>query len=139
MGIRALCPFDITDWDETPYRDSEPGPRLARTVVRKLFRGDLDGESSAEVLMCQADPSNLAAGAGYVASELVEGSLHGRRGSFVIQHGALAGPGIEPSTFGHIVPGSGSGELVGITGSAEIMRTSEGAHTLTLDYELGEE
>ncbi|NNE34524.1 MAG: DUF3224 domain-containing protein [Rhodothermales bacterium] len=136
MSIRALCPFDITEWNETPYGESEGGPRLARTVVRKLFRGDLDGESSAEVLMCQADADNLSAGAGYVASEQVEGSLHGRRGSFVMQHGALAGPSMEPTTFGQIVPGSGTRELQGISGTVEIERTPDGAHILTLDYSL---
>ena len=138
MSITALCPFDITEWDENPYGESERGPKLARTTVKKLFRGDLDGESSAEVLMCQADPGNLALGAGYVASEVVEGSLHGRRGSFVMQHGALAGPDMEPTTFGQIVPGSGTGELAGISGSVEIGRTAEGAHTLTLAYSLAE-
>ncbi len=136
MSIKALCPFDITEWNENPYGDHTDGPQLARTLVKKLFRGDLDGESEAEVLMCQADKENLSAGAGYVASERVEGSLHGRRGSFVMQHGALAGPGQEPATFGSIVPGSGTGELIGISGSAEIGRTAEGAHTLTLDYDL---
>lgn len=136
MSIRALCPFDISEWNENPYGEEADGPRLARTVVKKTFRGDLDGDSTAEVLMCQADPQNLSAGAGYVASERVEGELHGRRGSFVMQHGALAGPGREPSTFGHIVPGSGTGELKAISGTVEIGRTAEGAHTLTLDYEL---
>ena len=49
-------------------------------------------------------------GAGYVVSERVTGQLGDRSGSFVIQHGGVMGPGLAPRTFGHVVPGSGTGD-----------------------------
>lgn len=75
-----------------------------------------------------------AAGSGYVASERVIGLLDGRDGSFVIQHGGLA-DGDDMSTFGTIVPHSGTGELAGISGRA----TEASRGVLTLAYFLAEE
>lgn len=60
----------------------ETGPKLARAKVKKIFRGDLEGESSAELLLCQADDGS----AGYIGLERVVGRLAGRTGSFVVQH-----------------------------------------------------
>lgn len=137
MTTRATSTFDVTGWDETPYDEPAEGPRLARATVRKTFRGDLEGESVAEVLLCQTDPDDLAAGGGYVVSERVEGRLGGRAGAFVLQHGGLGGAGTPQRTFGHVVPGSGTGALRGLQGAIEISVDADGTHTLTLDYRLG--
>jgi hypothetical protein len=37
---------------------------------------------------------------------------------------------------GTIVPGTGTGELAGITGEGTMLADDQGNHTLTLDYEL---
>ena len=79
------------------------------------------------------------AGAGYVVCERVVGRLGNRSGSFVLQHGGLIGPGLPPHTFGHVVPGSGTGELAGLTGEVKIDRAEDGTHTLTLDYGFAEQ
>ena len=125
--------FDVTGWDDAPYDEPADGPRLARVTVRRTFQGGLDGDSVAELLMCQGDAEDPAAGAGYVASEVVTGVLDGRAGSFVIQHGGVMGGGEAARTFGHVVPGSGRGELAGLGGAVEIARDDDGAHTITLD------
>ena len=138
MSTHATASFDVTGWDETPYDEPADGPRLARATVRKTFRGDLEGESTAELLMCQADPDDYSAGAGYVASEHVTGTLDGRQGTFVLQHGGLSGEVAGERTFGHVVPGSGTGELEGLRGEAEIRQTPDGEHTLLLDYDFGD-
>jgi hypothetical protein len=137
MPARALSVFHVTGWEATPYDlDAGDGPHLSRATVRKAFEGDLVGESTAELLLCQADPEDLAAGAGYVASEVVRGTLAGRSGTFVMQHGGLSGGGMAPHTFGHIVPGSGTDGLEGITGTVIGDVAPDGTHTLALDYEL---
>lgn len=138
MTHHAIAHFKITGWDETPYAEPEDGPRLAKVVVKKTLSGDFEGESTAELLMCQADPKDYLAGAGYVASEVLTGSLAGREGGFVIQHGGLSGGADEPYTFGNIVPGSGTGALAGIIGKVGIGQDDEGNHTLTLDYQFSE-
>ena len=133
---RVIIPFEVTGWDQIPYEEETQGPRLFRVKVRKTFRGDLVGESTGELLMCMADPSDFKAGAGYVVSERVVARLKGRAGTFVLQHWGMSGGGRPPKTAGHVVPGSGTGELAGLTGELEFAVDSNRAHTLTLDYEL---
>jgi hypothetical protein len=99
-------------------------------MVRKVFTGDLEATSVADLLTCQAAED----AAGYVASEVVEGTLAGKTGSFVIQHGGTI-DGTTTTPFGYIVPGSGTGELAGLRGSAEFRHDENGA-ILTLDYEF---
>ncbi|WP_028924641.1 DUF3224 domain-containing protein [Pseudonocardia acaciae] len=116
--------FEIDSWEEVPYDEPDEGPKLTRVVIRKTYRGALEGTGVAEVLTAQG-----AAGAGYVASERIRGALDGRSGTFVIQHGGLA-EGEEQSTFGTVVPRSGTGELAGLSGHA-----TEASHgVLTLRY-----
>lgn len=133
--MQATASFKVTTWEPTPYEAEVEGPRLFRVKVCKAFSGDLAGESTGELLMCVADPADIAAGAGYVVSERVTGTLGERSGSFMLQHWGLSGGGAAPRTAGHVVPGSGTGALAGITGRMEISDDA-GAHTLILDYEL---
>ena len=128
--------FDIAGWDETPTAEPADGPRHARATVRKTFQGDLDGESVAELLMCQEDPADPSAGAGYVASEVVTGTLAGRKGTFVVQHGGVVGGGDAPRSFGNVVPGSGTGALAGLAGTVTYMADADG-HRVTLDVRFG--
>jgi hypothetical protein len=118
--------FEIDEWNEVAYDEPGDGPKLTRVTIRKTYRGQLAGSGVAEVLTAQGQ-----AGAGYVASERVVGTLEGREGSFVIQHGGLA-DGEDQSTFGTIVPQSGTGELVGISGRA----TEAAQGVLTLVYSM---
>ena len=137
MTTRATATFEVTGWDQTTYGDDTGGQHLSRATVRKTFSGDLVGESTAELLMCrQEHPSDVGAGAGYVASELVTGSLAGRAGTFVMQHWGVSGAGVPPRTAGHVVPGSGTDELEGLAGEIEITVDDDDGHTITIDYEL---
>lgn len=136
MPTRATVSFDVTAWEPAPYDEGVAGPQLFRVKVRKTFRGELAGDSAGELLMCVADGSNLAAGAGYVVSERVVGNLAGRSGSFVLQHWGTSGGGGPQKTAGHVVPGSGTGELVGLAGTMEISVDPGQPHMLILDYEL---
>lgn len=129
MSAPITATFDVTGWDETPY-DERDGPHLARATVSKKFTGDVSGESSAELLLCQVDPDDHAAGAGYVASERFSGRVAGRSGSFVIQHGGISGPGLGEHSFGHVVPGSGTDELAGLSGEVEFIRGADGDHSI---------
>jgi len=135
MTTRAISSFDVTGWDQAPggERAEAQGLLFSRATVKKAFQGDLVGESTAELLMCQADATDLTAGAGYVASERFEGHLGDRRGTFVLQHWGLS-DATGQRTGGHVVPGSGTGDLAGLTGEVVIAVSAEGEHTLTLDY-----
>jgi len=133
MTTRATATFEIIAWDETPYEEPADGPRLGRVAVRKVFRGDVEAESTAELLTSQSADG----GAGYVASERVVGRVGDRAGSFVLQHGGLHDGGVPLRQFGHVVPGSGTGELRGLRGDAVFQHDEHGA-TFTLDYDFAE-
>lgn len=136
MGRRIVSAFEVTGWEETPYGEENHGPSLGEALVLKRYRGALEGVGRARLLMCRADPASNSENAGYVASERVEGRLDGREGTFVLQHWGVVAAGAPPTTAGHVVPGSGTGELTGLTGSMEIAVTPDGTHALKLDYEL---
>ncbi len=130
MNRRATATFDITGWDETRYDQPGDGPKLLRATVQKTFRGDVEGESTTELLMCQADDGS----AGYVAMERVTGRIGDRSGSFVVQHGATR-DSASSATFGTVVPGSGTGDLRELRGEASYRHDEQGA-AFTLDYDL---
>jgi hypothetical protein len=62
----------------------------------------------------------------YVATERITGRTDdGRQGSVTVQHGGLES---DPATwFGHIVPGTGTGDFAGWSGPARIVHDDQGA------------
>ena len=75
-------------------------------------------------------------GAGYVAMERIVGRLHDRVGTFVLLHlGTIDGSG-QPVGHWTIVPGSGTGELAGLSGHAHIGADDDGTHRIQLHYEI---
>ena len=131
MSERATASFVLTTWDEQPY-DERDGVKLSRTRVVKVFRGELEGESTAELLMALAGEDSAA----YVGVERVTGRVNGRQGSFVYLHTATAAGGSQSASW-PVMAGSGSGELAGISGQIRIDNLPDGGHVFTLDYELG--
>lgn len=114
-----------------PDSDLLDGVRLGRVQLAKRFHGDLEGEARGQMLTALTAVEGSAA---YVAIERVCGSLHGRQGSFVLQHRGTMDHG-RPSLSIRIVPDSGTGELAGITGSFEL-EIIKGEHHYTLHYRL---
>lgn len=105
----------------------------ARLTFTKEFVGDLIGQSHGEMLSCR---SATEGSAGYVAIEIVEATLSGKRGSFVFQHSSTMNKG-GPQQSIQIVPDSGAGELSGIRGSFEIQIVG-GEHYYTFLYEISD-
>lgn len=127
MGERATGTFEIDFWEEGPY-DERDGVKLTRTRVTKTFRGEVEGTSTAELLMTYVADEGVA----YVGLERITGSVRGRAGSFVLHH--TAGPSGASWT---VVPGTGTGELAGLAGEATITIETDGGHSFALDYDLG--
>ena len=127
--MNASAPFTNDRYDEEPYGEAV-GTELERVHISRTFTGDLEGESTAELLIAKSE-----GGGGYVGHDWISGTLGGKSGGFVFQHTGLMGPeGV--TNAGTIVPGSGTGELEGITGEGTMLADDEGNHTLTLSYEL---
>jgi hypothetical protein len=114
-----------------PDTDSVDGVVLGRALLNKQFHGDLVGSGRGQMLTALTPVQDSAA---YVAIERISGSLHGRRGSFVLQHRGSAEAGVKSLSI-RIVHDSGTGELAGITGSFEL-EVVDGVHHYTLHYRL---
>jgi hypothetical protein len=131
MSQRATGTFDVNlQWQ--PPHDASDGINLARATLDKRFHGDLEGTARGEMLSAvTATPGS----AGYVAIERVTGTLHGRGGSFVLQHSGTVTRG-DASLVVTVVPDSGTGALAGLTGQMKI-DIVDGKHLFTFDYRIG--
>jgi hypothetical protein len=72
--------------------------------------------------------------AGYVAIERVSGTLHGRSGTFILQHSGTMTRNA-PQMSVTVVPDSGTGQLVGLAGKMTI-KIADGKHFYEFDYTL---
>jgi hypothetical protein len=128
--VNASAPFTNDRYDEEPYAEAD-GVELSRVHIARTFRGDLVGESTAELMIAKSE-----GGGGYIGHDRIAGTLDGKSGTFVLQHtGIMSADGV--TNTGTIVPGTGTGELEGITGEGTMLADEEGNHTFTLEYQLG--
>lgn len=104
---------------------------VGRMSIDKQFSGQLTGSSKGEML---AYRSAVKGSAGYVAMELVTGTLDGKAGSFVLQHSGSMDRGASTLSI-TIVPDSGTGELAGIAGKFAL-EIVDGKHFYELSYSL---
>ena len=105
---------------------------LGRQIIDKRFHGDLEGTSQGEMLAVMSATSGSGA---YVALERVTGTLGGKRGGFVLMHSATMTRGA-PAMSVTVVPDSGTGELVGLSGTLVIRIDAGGGHAYAFDYRL---
>lgn len=124
--------FTVDSWDPTTY-DEAAGAKLARVVVTKTFYGDLEGGTSVtHILTAEADRLESMA---YVGFERFTGKVDGKAGTFVLMHSATSLDGDNTLRW-TILPGSGSGELAGITGEGQITVDADRTHRFSLGYEV---
>jgi hypothetical protein len=107
------------------------GEMLSRMTIDKQFHGDLEATSLGEML---AAGTTTQGSAGYVAIERVTGTLNGRTGTFALQHSGTLTRGT-PTLLVTVVPDSGTGQLVGLTGTMNIIIEGK-THSYTFDYTL---
>ncbi len=114
MELHLIAPFTLDGWDAVadPALDDPAAPTTGRAVLAKTYQGGaLVGTALGHALTTMGP-----GGASYVAQERITGTLEDRSGTFVLEHGATGGAGSENVLRAAIVPGSGTGELAGITG-----------------------
>jgi hypothetical protein len=117
-----------------PQTDDKSGEAaLGRMTIDKQFHGDLEGTSKGQMLTGMTD---VKGSAGYVAIEKVSGTLKGRTGTFILQHTGVMNRGVPQLTV-TVVPDSGTGQLVGITGNLKII-IADGKHSYEFEYTLPE-
>jgi hypothetical protein len=116
-----------------PADGATPDPTLGRMSIDKQFHGDLEGSSKGQMLTAG---TGVKGSAGYVAIERVSGTLHGRTGSFVLQHSGTMNRGT-PQLKITVVPDSGTDQLAGLTGRLTI-KIENGKHFYDFDYAIEE-
>ncbi|HEX9165456.1 MAG TPA: DUF3224 domain-containing protein [Gemmatimonadales bacterium] len=107
------------------------GSTLGRMAIAKQFQGDLAGSSTGAMLSALTPTKGSA---GYVALERVTGVLHGRAGSFTLQHSGTMTRGAQDLVI-TVVPGSGTDQLAGISGRMRIIIEGR-QHSYEFEYAL---
>ncbi|MEN3270456.1 MAG: hypothetical protein V7646_7350 [Pseudonocardia sp.] len=65
----------------------------------------------------------------------MRGEIDGRKGTFVLRHsasGSVSGGDFRVD----VVPDSATGDLTGLRGALSIVKSPDGEHTYTFDYDL---
>ncbi len=128
MSTTAGGTFDVT---LTPGV-AELGGAVGRFELTKRFHGDFEGTGTG-VMLSAGDPQ--AGTAGYVAIEVVKGRLGESEGGFAFQQFGTMRAGSQTLHY-EVVPGSGHGELSGISGTLRLTIDADGTHNYELEYDL---
>jgi len=100
-------------------------------TIDKQIHGDLEATSKGQMLTAG---TSVKGSAGYVAIERVSGTLHGRTGTFILQHtGTMTRGALQLSIT--VVPDSGTGQLTGLNGKMDI-QIADGKHSYDFAYAL---
>lgn len=130
--MRATGEFEANLQPLDAFAEGREGISLGRMSIEKVFHGDLEATSRGEMLTATTKVENSA---GYVAIEQVDGTLHGKQGTFVLQHAGIMDRG-ENRLILEVVPDSGTGELAHLSGEMAI-EIEGGKHFYAFEYSLG--
>jgi len=130
MSTRAAGKFAVKLHPQ-PLAAASSDATLGRLSIDKQWHGDLAGTSKGEMLSAV---TGVKGSAGYVAIERVTATLHGRAGTFVLQHTGTMTRG-EPQLSVTVVPDSGTGQLTGLAGRLTI-NVAGSDHSYEFDYTL---
>lgn len=127
--LRATGTFDV----KVTQQEDTTDPLIARHVLDKQFHGALEASSKGEML----STGGAKGTGGYVAIEIVNGQLGERTGSFALQHtGSMIDNSFTLTVT--VVPGSGTGQLAGLTGKMNIIIAPGGKHSYDFEYTVPE-
>jgi hypothetical protein len=130
MTKHATGTFDVKVIPQAA--DDPAGGPFSRLFLDKQFHGDLEATSKGQMMGAGTAVEGSAA---YVALELVSGTLHGRRGGFILQHTGQMTKAVAALTV-TVVPDSGTDQLTGLAGKMAII-IADGKHCYELEYTLG--
>ena len=131
MKATANARFAIKNWDEKPYSEGQDLPKMTRASVMKTFTGDIEGESQVEYLMVYRSDGSAT----FVGLERITGRIGDTSGSFVLQRTGVFEGGQARESY-TVVPGSATGDLLGLTGDGRSSVGHGADHPFVLTYEL---
>jgi len=132
--MRITSTYTPKKWEEKPYEIIENRMKSTKATVEFAFSGDIEGSANVEYLMFYSsfdleDPHK--AKAQYVGLMKITGKLKGKSGSFALIDNGIFESGVAKSKV-TVIPESGTGELLSITGSGSY-RADQGGCSLELD------
>jgi len=125
MKLSIKAPFKITAWEPINEENDEIAD-IGRAKIRKEFGGDMTGSSVANAILYQTPVQS----GGYAAVERITGKVGDREGSFVVQHSGIRDTDGTGPFHGYVIPGSGTGDFEGVTGSMQIAQGESGEYFL---------
>ncbi len=128
MTQHAMGTFEVK---LTTQDDKSGDPLIGRMTIDKQWAGDMTGASKGQML---TGGDVRTGSAGYVAIEKFDGTVKGRKGSFIFQHSATMTSGKGDLTI-TVVPSSGTDQLKGISGTLTI-KIEGGKHFYDFEYSL---
>lgn len=131
-GTFTVTSFVPTDLAQEPAVSTGVPVGVARIV--KEFAGGVTGRSSTLFTAAYDQATNVGT---YVAMESFEGGLLDRAGAFNFAHASTTTGTNSGADFFVIVPGSGTGDLAGITGDGGLSVDADGTHRIWFEFELG--
>ena len=131
MTHHATGPFEVK---LTPQPPEAENTTLGRMKIDKQFHGELEAMSQGQMLSARTSTQGSA---GYVAMEIVDGTLGGHKGTFVLQHSGSMDRGQSQLNV-TVVPDSGTDELRGLSGTMKIRNEPDGKHFYEFDYQIAE-
>jgi hypothetical protein len=121
--------FEVTSWNEEPYAEREGERKLTRAVVTQKLSGGLTGTGAVQWLMSYQDDGT----ARFVGLQQLDGALEGRSGSVVVDSvGDFDGK--QAKGAWRVIPGSGTGDWVGMQGGGGFEAPLGSKAQFTLDY-----
>ena len=131
MKRSANARFAIKNWDEQPFSEGRDQPKLTRASVTKTYTGDIEGEAQVEYLMMYRDDGSAT----FVGLERVVGRVADKAGTFVLQRTGTFESGQAKESY-FVIPGSATGDLLGLSGNGSSAVGHGMEHPFTLSYEL---
>ena len=131
MASTAKGQFEVTAWDEKPYAQIGDGGKLTKASVKGKVTGDIEGDALTEWLMCYASENDAT----YVGFQKIDGTVGGKKGSFVVEtSGTFDGKSAKGGW--NVVPGSGTGDLAGLSGEGTFDSPKGTKASFTIDYDF---
>jgi hypothetical protein len=134
MNLQAKGAFTVKTTPQA-WSEGEQGSvtdhSLGRFLLDKQYHGGLEATAEGQMLTAGSPQKGSAA---YVAVERVNGTLGGRKGSFMLTHSGTMNKG-DLQLLITVVPDSGTDELAGMSGTLSI-QIVDGKHNYELAYSL---
>jgi hypothetical protein len=128
--MTAKGPFEVKMAPiDTAHKEEKA---IARYSLDKVYHGDLEATGSGEML---ASMGTVKGSGTYVAMEIVNGTLAGKKGTFALGHVGTMSHGTQTLSI-NVVPDSGTGELAGISGKLNIVIAPDGKHSYEFEYKI---